>query len=143
MNEFNFMDSELKRLVLQNKIGAGAGRTVYVCDFVPGLVFKVEDQARSFQNVIEWETWERIRETKLARWFAPCVAISPCGGILVMKRTEPLTHFPDRMPVFFTDFKRANYGELAGEPVCHDYGTNLLMENGMSSRLKKVKWWDL
>lgn len=34
----------------------------------------------------------------------------------------------------------------AGKPgkdwlVCHDYGTNLLFENGMSKKMRKVTWW--
>jgi hypothetical protein len=45
------------------------------------------------------------------------------------------------MPAFFTDLKRENFGLLLGRLVCHDYGVNLLMENGMTKRMRKANWW--
>lgn len=62
-----------------------------------------------------------------------------------MKRTHPIPpgSYPDRMPAFLTDMKRTNYGLIGKQVVCHDYGTNLLMQMGLTKRMKKADWWDL
>jgi hypothetical protein len=137
-------------LLCDQQLGAGMSRRAFSSKLMPTCVVKVEDGAGQFQNVIEWETWDRVQETEFARWFAPCRFISANGALLVMDRTRPPAphEFPKRMPVFLTDFKRTNYGMLRDPKtgverfVCHDYGTHLLFEEGMSRRLRKAAWWD-
>jgi len=136
---------DLLNLCTGEFLGCGNGRTV--CVFAPdtSLVIKFEHAARSFQNILEWETWERVEECKnIACWFAPCVRISDCGTVLLQKRTEPLPDklVPRMVPQFFTDLKRANWGLYKHKPVCHDYGKHLLMEVGMTTKLRKADWWD-
>ena len=144
MSENALVHKEVFRLMCEEQIGSGMSRTVWVSPLLPGRVVKTEEDSRRFQNVFEWETWNQVKDTKWAKWFAPCVSISPCGAVLVMERTTlpTLKQFPDRMPVFLTDFKRGNYGMLKGRLVCHDYGTNVLMQTGLNDRVKKVGWWD-
>lgn len=141
-------------LLCDQAIGHGMSRTVFSSKLLPDCVIKVEEGAGQFQNVIEWETWQRVRDTPFSRWFAECKWISNNGTILIMERTRPAapSEFPERMPAFLTDFKRTNYGMAKasnqhGNPgkewfVCHDYGTHLLFENGMTKRLSKANWWD-
>ena len=131
-------------LFCAKKIGAGYGRSVYICGLDQNLVVKVEDNARNFQNVIEWETWLTVKGTKFERWFAPCIQISATGSVLIMARTiEPRKHqYPDKLPIFLTDTKHSNYGIYKSRFVCHDYGTNLLMDYGLSGKMRKVEWWD-
>jgi hypothetical protein len=107
-------------------------------------VIKVEDESY-YQNVHEAEIWRRVHETPLAKWFAPVYRISPLGRIIVMARTVPVVRkdLPTMVPAFFTDTKIQNWGRLKdGRVVCHDYGTNLMLEQGMTKRLKKADWWD-
>lgn len=130
-------------LLANNQIGFGMSRVVYDSKLLPDSVVKVESGSGQFQNIIEWETWERVKDTEYAKWFAPCEWISPTGSVLIQKKTLQAHKYPDKMPVFFCDFKRTNYGIFQGAFVCHDYGTNLLFENGMTKRLKKAKWWDV
>lgn len=138
-------------LLCAHQIGWGMSRTVHASHLLPDCVIKVEDGAGRFQNIVEWETWQRVKDTEFSRWFAECKWISPNGAILVMERTRSPApeDFPERMPVFLCDFKRTNYGmaKSSGKPgkewlVCHDYGTNLLFEHGMSKRMRKAEWWD-
>lgn len=141
-------------LLCDDRIGYGMSRQVFICKLLPDHVVKVEEGAGRFQNVIEWETWQRVKDTPTSRWFAACKWISPNGTLLVMERTRPAARkeFPDRLPSFLCDFKRTNYGMAStvgrhGQPgkewfVCHDYGTHLMLENGMAERLRKVEWWD-
>lgn len=129
-------------MLVDRKLGDGMSRSVWSSEVLPGCVIKVEDRASFFQNVVEWETWQRVKGTPWEKWFAPCEWISANGSVLVMARTTPAPKYPPRMPVFLTDFKRANYGMHKGRFVCHDYGTHLLFENGMSKRLKKADWRD-
>jgi hypothetical protein len=133
-------------------IGRGMSRTVYASPLLPNSVVKVETGAQQFQNIVEWETWQRVKDTPASRWFAACEFISPCGIVLVMQRTRSagLGEFPDRVPVFLTDLKRTNYGMVGANRdgggkqflVCHDYGTHMLFEHGMTKRTKKANWWD-
>lgn len=143
MSENLAVHREMFNMMCDDLIGYGSSRKVFSSKVVPGTVIKVEEGAASFQNVIEWETWLRVKGTGVEQWFAPCRFISPCGSILIMERTTPATDFPPRMPVFLTDYKRTNYGIFNGRFVCHDYGTHGMFESGMSKRLRKAGWWDV
>lgn len=141
-------------LLCADLIGRGMSRNVFSSKLLPDCVVKVEEDAGRFQNIVEWETWQRVKDTPHARWFAACRWISPNGTILIMERTRTPApqEYPDKMPVFLCDFKRTNYGMARSAPrngklgkewlVCHDYGTHLMFENGMTKRLKKADWWD-
>lgn len=140
---------EAFNLLCDECIGRGMSRIVYTSRLLPDCVIKVETGAGMFQNVIEWETWQRVVNTPASRWFAECKWIGAAGRILIMERTRPPTpsEFPDKVPVYLTDLKRTNYGMSTGKAdsqwlVCHDYGTHRLFEHGMTKRLKKADWFD-
>lgn len=124
------------------KLGGGIGRHVFVYDLNPRFVIKVEDSG--FQNVIEWEMWQTVKETPYAKWFAPCRSISPLGTVLLMDRTLPAPRkaYPRRMPVFLGDYKYSNYGLLNDRLVCHDYGSSIIASNGLGKAMRKANWWD-
>lgn len=143
----NVITGDLFRLVCGEKLGRGVSREVYRCALDPTIVFKIEADAGSFQNIIEWETWDTVRFTAgmkndYAKYFAPCIAISPCGTVLVQKYARPVdyTELPEDVPKFFTDLKKENFGLLDGKFVCIDYGNNLLMTNGLTTKTKKADW---
>jgi hypothetical protein len=137
-------------LLCDRQVGNGMSRKVFTSVLLPECVIKVEDDAHRFQNVVEWETWNRIKYTPASRWFAECKWISPNGIVLIMERTLPprAEDFPKRMPVFLSDFKRTNYGMAKSKGkkqwlVCHDYGTHLLWQEGChTKRTKNADWWD-
>lgn len=133
------------RVLCGRRINSGASREVFECMPLPGHVIKVERNDWGFQNITEWQVWERVRNNKAtARWFAPCVYISPCGSVLIMQRTTEAAdaQLPRKMPWFLDDFRRSNYGMLAGRLVCHDYGSNLLIERGgATQRTHDANWW--
>ena len=119
----DILDKELWNLVLGYEIGYGRDRTVYMCALNTSFVIKVEYGERSFQNRVEWETWEYVSGGPYEKWFAPCNRISPCGTLLFQKRTTPVQKLPKKLPAFFTDLKCENFGMFEGRLVCHDYGT--------------------
>ena len=144
---------EAYNLLCGSLLGTGMTRKVYECALLPGYAVKVENVNGWFQNVLEWQTWNRVKDTKASRWFAECRWISPNGKVLIQERTipAPATVFPGKVPVWFTDLKRSNWGLVTakrGGPakeflVCHDYGTSLVLQEGTStSRLKKADWYD-
>lgn len=143
MSENTVVQRDLFGLLCKERLGYGIAREVWASKVLPNSVVKVEENAGSFQNVLEWETWQRVKDTEFARWFAPCEWISANGAVLIQARTTPAAKYPDRLPVFLTDTKRANYGMHKGRFVCHDYGSHLLMERGMVKAMRKVEWWDL
>jgi hypothetical protein len=143
MTENVHVQREAFNLLCDELIGSGAGRQVFSSKLLKDSVIKVESGAGSFQNIMEWETWNIVRDTEYAKHFAPCEFISPCGSVLVMAKTQTTRNYPTKVPVFFTDLKRANYGLYKNKFVCHDYGTNLMIQYGMTKRLKKADWWDL
>lgn len=141
-------------LLCDQLLGYGMSRQVFSSKLLPDCVIKVEEDAGKFQNVVEWETWLRVRNTPYSSHFAACRWISNNGSILIMERTRPpgINEYPEEMPVFLCDFKRTNYGmsqlpaPKSNKPgnhfVCHDYGTSMIFEHGMTKRLKKVEWYD-
>lgn len=139
----NTIAKDLYALCMGKKLGRGASREVF--EWRPNMdyVVKVELANHSFSNAMEWDVWHRVKETKVAKWFAPCIAISPCGTILLQKRTDLRAEelYPKRIPKFFTDTKYGNFGFIDDQLVCHDYGINLLIEHGMKERMKKADWW--
>jgi hypothetical protein len=131
-------------LLCDRLIGSGMSRQVFSSKLLPNCVIKVEADGGRFQNVIEWETWQRVKDTDASRWFAECKFISPNGAVLIMELT---THpaqdqYPEKMPAYLCDFKRTNYGMSHGFLVCHDYGTHLMFENGMTKRMTVANWRD-
>ena len=127
---------------LGEEIGHGASRAVFEYRINPKFVVKVEYEDDWFQNVIEWETWNEIKFTKWAKWFAPCANISKNGRVLMQAKTTPVKKFPEQIPNFLTDLKAANFGMYKGHICAHDYGLNLLTSNGIgNARMKKAHWW--
>ena len=132
-------------LLCGEKIGEGIGRKVFVCALAPNYVVKVEQGRESFQNILEWETWNRVSYRKEKRWFAPCRSISPNGVILIQDRTRPpdKAELPKKVPVWFSDLKESNWGMLRGVLVCHDYGTCLALQEGtITKKKRKADWGD-
>lgn len=76
-------------LLCDERIGYGMSRQVFTSKLLPDCVIKIEDTAGQFQNVVEWETWNRVKGTDASRWFAECRWISSNGAILIMERTRP------------------------------------------------------
>ena len=131
-------------LLCGNLIGRGMTRDVFECNIRKDCVIKVESvEVRChFQNIQEWMVWGRVAGTEFEKWFAPVIEMAPNGRVLMMAKTDPLglAELPKLMPAFFTDFKLQNFGRYKGHIVCHDYGSHLLMEEGLTKRMKKADW---
>lgn len=136
------LSRDLAGLTLSHRLGTGYSRDVFQYELDPTLVVKIETDAGSFHNVREADVWEAVKETEFAEWFAPVVAISPNGLILLQKKCEPARGrpLPTKVPAFFTDIHSNNWGFYEGRPVCFDYGHHLLLEKGLTKRMRKVKW---
>lgn len=134
---FYFMCSEL--------LGSGQSRDVYVFAHDPRWVVKIETGSQSFSNVREWDLWQDAQHMgpEVKDWLAPCKSISPCGTVLMQRRTKPAKVFPDKIPAWMTDTKRTNFGMIGKRFVAHDYGNHLVCNAGLTKRLVKVKWWDV
>lgn len=134
---------DLAHLLLGEGIGYGQNRSVWALTFNPELVIKLEGGS-DFQNIMEWNIWKGVKGTKLEKWFAPCVAISPNGIWLVQKRITfpPRSAYPPKLPAFLGDLKYANYGKFGKQWVACDYGTPAIAWL-MSKHLKETKadWW--
>ena len=135
---------ESLRLMLGKRLGYGMSRSVYECRINKSLVVKIEEGSRRFQNIMEHEIWITLSGTKAARWLAPIVDISPCGIVLLMKRTTPMREkeLPAKVPVWLTDCKTSNFGIYEGRPVCHDYGTagTVMLSRAVSKAMKNPNW---
>ena len=135
---------DLKELLLGKALGIGIHRKVAVYKLDPTLAIKCAIECPNI-NVLEEEVWQTVKETNIAKWFAPCVDISPCGMFLLQKRVEhrPRKEYPKMIPVFFTDTKYSNYGWLNGQFVCCDYASTIStsMAHKWSGKMKKANWW--
>lgn len=135
------VNRDFLHLVVGKTIGAGEFRIVFEHEHRSDLVLKFEPRGQSFQNIAEWDFWNENKNNKrVGRWLAPCDYISPCGIILVMRRTTKPTKkdYPNMVPEFLTDLKRQNFGMYRGRLVAHDYG---LYNVKTSTKRKKAKWW--
>lgn len=124
--------SELAGFMIGEKLGAGCHRDVHV--FLPDTtkVIKIDRSGNYFANVSEWSLWSEVCETKAAKWFAPIFGISRGGLFLVQARTTPCDKLPKKLPSFFADIKRANFGRLDGRLVAHDYANHSVYARGLS-----------
>jgi hypothetical protein len=142
----NTIGRDLLSLAVGDLIACGVTRNVYEWLPDPSLVLKVEFKERSFCNIGEWETWNRIQGVKeIAKWFAPCHAISACGSMLLQKKIQPIGERkpPERLPVFLADTKLVNYGFFNGRFVCCDYGSlhDPLQYGLWSKKTYKPTWY--
>lgn len=135
---------EAMGLLMGEQLGSGIDRNVYECPLNPEhWVLKV-DHGHDFANVAEFNMWSVAAPWDCSVFFAPCVEISPCGTLLIQERTTPLTdaQFKElkkmRVPWWFTDFKRSNWGMLNGKFVCHDY-SRTLFNRDIACFIDKVK----
>lgn len=125
-------------------IGNGLNRDVYALKFNPDYVVKIQ-RTQSFDNIIEWQVWLAVSYSDLNEWFAPCIIINETGTVLVQKRVRAKMKkfYPKKLPVFFTDFKYANYGFIGDQFVCCDYAGVLdrlfYLDKG---NLRNVRWWN-
>lgn len=140
MSKFRY--GEARAILCGTMLGSGVARKVYELRTNPMYVIKIETRGCSFQNVAEWETWAWISGGPLARWFAPCEFISPCGLMLVQHKVTPLrtAELPERVPAFLCDLKIENFGLLKWRFVCCDYGTVQSSFRKTSRRLVRAKW---
>jgi len=139
----NTVAGDLYGLMVGEFLGQGIGREVYANLLDPSTVIKFETGARSFQNVLEWETWGILQETAdMACWLAPCVHISECGIVLIQKRCTPLRpgEGPKKVPAWITDIKSNNWGLYEGRPVAVDYGFTDAFGGVKPGLMRKVEW---
>lgn len=127
-------------------VGKGCTREVYEFQLDDKYVVKVA-YGSPIDNVVEWQIWQNLkhRTDGSREWFAPCKYLSKNGRILVQRRTQPLetreAHIPDKVPTFFTDIKRSNYGWIGKQLVCHDYAYSfdMMMNYASPNRLQSFK----
>ena len=134
---------ELAGLTLGKKIGEGASRDVYECSLNDKVVIKYEVRGKMFQNVMEWNIWQEVKDTKYASWFAQCLDISPCGLFLVMEKISipDKKMYPKKVPEFFTDLKYNNFGMVVKQLVAVDYGFPIIFKDNDLKKKKKAEWW--
>lgn len=134
---------EFLRCMTGDLIGEGCYRYVFDNPFNSKQVIKI-DMGETNSNVIEWYLWDTIKLIPdLAKWFAPCVKMSPCGRVLIMDKAETskgLDSFPKKIPSFFMDVKTQNFGFINKQMVCIDYGLNLLYVTGEKYKMVDGKW---
>lgn len=119
-----FSLTDLMRLCLGDKIGEGQYRVVFDFDLIPDTVIKWDKNGVPSCNWNEYNVYNAMKDTKFKKWFAPIVGISPGGEFLLMKKARPITDsdkLPKRLPNFFTDIKRQNFGYIGDQLVCVDY----------------------
>ena len=112
---------EAFRFMLGEKIGEGESRAVYDYILDDRYVVKIAKKYPN-NNINEYETWQLVKEApNLSKWFAKVKVISPCGHIMLQRKTKPCNFLPDKLPNFFTDIKADNFGYIGTRFVCHDY----------------------
>lgn len=135
---------DLESLLYGEKLGVGIHREVGVYKPDPTLVIKIAYDCPNI-NILEDEIWMMVKDTNIAKWFAPVVAISQCGIFMLQKRVEmrPESEYPKFIPSFFGDLKYKNFGFVKGQLVCCDYAGFIAssMVHKWNGRMVKARWW--
>lgn len=136
---------EINNVFLGEHIGEGAYRNVYSCKVRDDIVIKKEKQSGNFANIMEWKVWYEVIGTPFEKWFAPCINISIDGDVLLQKKVQPLrdSELPEKIPHFFSDIKKENFGLLDGKFVCCDYGSLIITKKWSEKQMRKPRWGDL
>lgn len=130
-------------LIAGDLLGEGDDRKVYRYGLDETKVIKFEHSAKRFCNIMEWEMWCYAKEhSQIAKWLAPCRHISLGGHILIQDYAKdvPIEKLPAKVPAFFYDLSPRNWGQIGHNFVARDYANNSVMQNGMTKRMKNVKW---
>lgn len=139
------LSTDVAAMVIGRHIADGQFRSVFEWLGRRSTVAKLENGAQSFHNITEHAVWNVVKDTAMAKWFAPVIDISSCGIVLLQERTKPIKEserhlLPKRVPRFLADIKPTNWGWLRGRIVCHDYANNYIIENGLVSGMRKADW---
>lgn len=143
------LSADLVLCLCGERLGEGASRTTFVYNLDPKYVIKVEP-GNGGHNMVEYLLWDEVKELTgplswVKDWFAPVKWISPNGKILVMERTFEKSNkeSPKKVPTFFTDLKRDNWGWIGNKFVCHDYGFlyKFIKYEKKFQSIHKDVWW--
>ena len=126
--------------LLGNIVGVGSNRVVYENLNDSNSVIKVQrpktlKKNNTLSNVIEWNIWNRYKNTELEKIFCPCIDISDDGVYLLQTRVEilePGKHLKrsrkiwNKLPQDIKNLPDSrwykNWGRLLGNYVIVDYG---------------------
>ena len=135
----------LTDLIVGTHIGSGCFRDVYEHVTNKNWVVKIQ-RDNSFSNILEFELWCSIKDTKYAKWFAQCHWMSNNGKVLIQEKIKPITkknskNIPKTIPYFFTDVKKSNFGFRGTQLVCHDYdySIDMFISNGLNKKTRSSK----
>jgi len=149
ISQLQDVNTDLILSLCGKKLGSGSYRTVYEHNWDKRYVVKIEPNNTEC-NMAEFMLWSEVCGlcgdlAWVKDWFAPVLWMSPNGKILVMRRTQEKDkkERPRKVPDFFTDLKRENFGWIGNKFVCHDYGfIHKFIKYG--SKMQKVRqdaWW--
>lgn len=117
-------------MVIGEYIGSGSFRDVYGHATNPNWVVKIQRNPGEFSNVIEYEIWSTVAYSEEhKKWFAPIHWMSDNGKVIIQERVRPITDInevPDKIPHYFTDIKKENFGFIGNQLVAVDYDYSLI-----------------
>jgi hypothetical protein len=134
--------NDILNTFLGTYIGKGYSRYVFDYKLNKREVLKIDFYNRG-SNFMEWEVWNTVKDTKFAKWFAPCSYCSSDGKLLIQTKVKEFKTFdklPKQIPAFFHDNRIDNWGMLKGKPVCFDYALTRLLKTGLTSEMQEVSW---
>lgn len=79
-------------------LGNGNRRKVYKHNSNPDYVIKVLINSNDNHNNIEWQNWNKLKNTEKAKWLAPCISLSDCGQYLVQQFGNVIDYIPKNIP---------------------------------------------
>lgn len=136
---------DLKSLILGKFVGVGIHRKTYLYKMDESMVVKCAIDCPNI-NILEDEIWMMVKDTGIAKWFAPCIGISNYGIFLIQKRVEtrPKSEYPKFVPSFFGDLKYSNYGWIGDQFVCCDYAgfISSSMSHKWNGKMVRAYWWE-
>jgi hypothetical protein len=131
--------------LIGEEIGRGRTRRVFTVKDDLQFVIK-QDISEEGANAAEYANYKMACFLGFREWLAPVVFLSQNGKYLVQFkcekiRKEDIEKMPKKVPSFFKDLKRHNWGFFGGQFVCFDYAQARFDRfRDTNVKLKKVVW---
>ena len=111
-------------------LGEGFRRVVYDYTEDPGVVVKFLKNLEDNHNQVEYDNWQKMKDTERGKWLAPCHYLSEDCRFLLQTKVKILDEAPSEIPDWIKNLgdwsfggnKSKHWGMLGDQVVLVDYG---------------------
>jgi len=143
-NPMDTLKLDVFNMFIGKYLGSGVYRDVFEFKQDHESVVKIDrgENESEHPNIVEFETWHALKNTRWGKWLAPSRHIGVGGKLLIQARTYKIPaifNMPKKIPSFLQDTHLGNFSLWNGNLVCHDYG---MIKMFGKIKMVDAKWRD-